>query len=144
MPLRSKRTFSRRSTEIKRIEKLTLPERTLFCITVCWNRSAFGLFYVSLRHCYTTRAGISVDRVKAFTFPENPPREKVLGNFVIPKDTTVIVDAFAINIRNPFWGPDNRAYRPQRFAGIKQNQVRMELCFIRATRKRIDHLIAPV
>ncbi|GIC87200.1 cytochrome P450 monooxygenase hasH [Aspergillus udagawae] len=65
--------------------------------------------------------------VLSFTFPENPPREKILGNFVIPKDTTVIVDAFAINIRNPFWGPDNRAYRPSRFAGIKQNQLRYNL-----------------
>ncbi|KAL5365578.1 cytochrome P450 monooxygenase GliC2 [Aspergillus floccosus] len=65
--------------------------------------------------------------VLSFTFPENPPREKVLGNFVIPKDTTVIVDAFAINIRNPFWGPDNRAYRPSRFVGIKQNQLRYNL-----------------
>jgi hypothetical protein len=65
--------------------------------------------------------------VKAFTFPENPPREKILGNFVVPKDTTVIVDAFA-NIRNPFWGPDNRSYRPSRFAGIKQNQVRISSC----------------
>jgi cytochrome P450 len=71
---------------------------------------------------------ISADPVKAFTFPENPPREKILGNFVIPKDTTVIVDAFAINIRNPFWGPDNRAYRPSRFAGIKQSQVRISSC----------------
>ncbi|KAF5656666.1 cytochrome p450 oxidoreductase [Fusarium heterosporum] len=60
--------------------------------------------------------------VLAFTFPENPPREKILGNFVVPKNTTVIVDAFAINIRNPFWGPDNRSYRPSRFASIKQNQ----------------------
>ncbi|KAH7476141.1 Cytochrome P450 monooxygenase [Fusarium oxysporum f. sp. matthiolae] len=65
--------------------------------------------------------------VLAFTFPENPPREKILGNFVVPKDTTVIVDAFAINIRNPFWGPDNRSYRPSRFAGIKQNQLRYNL-----------------
>ncbi|EDP52457.1 cytochrome P450 monooxigenase GliC2 [Aspergillus fumigatus A1163] len=66
-------------------------------------------------------------QVKAFTFPENPPREKILGNFVVPKDTTIIVDAFAINIRNPFWGPDNRAYRPSRFAGIKQSQLRYNL-----------------
>ncbi|GKU09669.1 unnamed protein product [Fusarium langsethiae] len=65
--------------------------------------------------------------VLTFTFPENPPREKILGGFVVPKDTTVIVDAFAINIRNPFWGPDNTSYRPSRFAGIKQNQLRYNL-----------------
>ncbi|KAF4986632.1 hypothetical protein FGRMN_10746 [Fusarium graminum] len=65
--------------------------------------------------------------VLAFTFPENPPREKILGNFVVPKNTTVIVDAFAINIRNPFWGPDNKSYRPSRFASIKQNQLRYNL-----------------
>ncbi|PLB48986.1 cytochrome P450 monooxygenase GliC2 [Aspergillus steynii IBT 23096] len=65
--------------------------------------------------------------VLSFTFPENPPREKVLGNFIVPKNTTVIVDAFAINIRNPFWGPDNRAYRPSRFEGVKQSQLRYNL-----------------
>ncbi|KAH8702189.1 cytochrome P450 monooxygenase GliC2 [Talaromyces proteolyticus] len=65
--------------------------------------------------------------VLAFTFPENPPREKRLGDFIVPKDTTVIVDAFAINIRNPFWGPDNRSYRPRRFESIKPNQLRYNL-----------------
>ncbi|KAK1140027.1 hypothetical protein N8T08_010936 [Aspergillus melleus] len=65
--------------------------------------------------------------VLSFTFPENPPRQKILGNFIVPKNTTVIVDAFAINIRNPFWGPDNRAYRPSRFQGIKQSQLRYNL-----------------
>ncbi|KAL4908841.1 hypothetical protein BDW74DRAFT_165571 [Aspergillus multicolor] len=78
-----------------------------------------------LHHCLLE--SLRLRPVLSFTFPENPPREKVLGNFVIPKDTTVIVDAFSINIRNPFWGPDNRAYRPGRFVGIKQSQLRYNL-----------------
>ncbi|KAK2616881.1 hypothetical protein QQS21_000259 [Conoideocrella luteorostrata] len=76
---------------------------------------------------YCLLESLRLQPVLSFTFPENPPREKVLGTYIIPKDTTVIVDAFAINIRNPFWGPDNRAYRPSRFANIKQSQLRYNL-----------------
>ncbi|KAM5430307.1 hypothetical protein McanMca71_007334 [Microsporum canis] len=76
---------------------------------------------------YCLMESLRLRPVLTFTFPENPPREKVLGGFSIPKDTTIIVDAFAINIRNPFWGPDNRSYRPSRFASIKQSQLRYNL-----------------
>ncbi|EFE40549.1 hypothetical protein TRV_04715, partial [Trichophyton verrucosum HKI 0517] len=71
---------------------------------------------------YCLMESLRLRPVLTFTFPENPPREKTLGGFVIPKHTTIIVDAFAINIRNPFWAPDNRSYRPSRFATIKQSQ----------------------
>lgn len=123
-------TYFRRWRKIRQTEKIISLERTRFSITACWNRSVFGRFYVSVGH-YQAAQGLKeywLTQVKAFTFPENPPREKILGNFVVPKDTTIIVDAFAINIRNPFWGPDNRAYRPSRFAGIKQSQVRISNC----------------
>lgn len=92
-------------------------------ITVFWSLSVCDQFYVSAAVRYTAYTKRYTNNELAFTFPENPPREKVLGNFIVPKNTTVIVDAFAINIRNPFWGPDNRAYRPSRFEGIKQSQV---------------------
>ncbi|EZF30492.1 Cytochrome P450 oxidoreductase [Trichophyton interdigitale] len=90
------------------------------------NREAYIPRKDTLLH-YCLMESLRLRPVLTFTFPENPPREKTLGGFVIPKDTTIIVDAFAINIRNPFWGPDNRSYRPSRFATIKQSQLRYNL-----------------
>jgi cytochrome P450 len=63
----------------------------------------------------------------AFSFPEYAPRNKVLGGFVVPKGTTVIVDAHSLNIRNPFWGKDSRSYRPERFASISTSALRYNL-----------------
>lgn len=121
-------TFSRRWKKIRQTQKNISLARTPSFISACWNRFALGQSLVSFDHYKTHKTRISANSVEAFTFPENPPRGKILGNFMVPKDTTVIVDAFAINIRNPFWGPDNRSYRPSRFAGIKQNQVRISSC----------------
>lgn len=41
----------------------------------------------------------------------------------LPCQTTILIDSYAINIRNPFWGPDSRVYRPSRFAKIPPQQV---------------------
>ncbi|EFQ96923.1 cytochrome P450 monooxygenase GliC2 [Nannizzia gypsea CBS 118893] len=90
------------------------------------NKEAYIARKDTLLH-YCLMESLRLRPVLTFTFPENPPREKKLGGFIIPKDTTIIVDAFAINIRNPFWGPDSRSYRPSRFATIKQNQLRYNL-----------------
>lgn len=84
----------------------------------------------------------------AFTLPDKPPRERIVGGYRIPKNvspidrsiqnrvkiradqdsqrtvkTTILIDSYAINIRNPFWGPDSRQYRPSRFASIPPQQV---------------------
>ncbi|OJD30436.1 cytochrome p450 oxidoreductase [Diplodia corticola] len=65
--------------------------------------------------------------VPAFTLPDKPPRERIIGGYRIPKDTTILIDSYAINIRNPFWGPDSRRYRPNRFASIPSQQLRYNL-----------------
>ncbi|KAL8824453.1 MAG: hypothetical protein Q9191_005050 [Dirinaria sp. TL-2023a] len=41
--------------------------------------------------------------------------------------TDVTVDAFAINIRNPFWGKDSQHFRPRRFENITPSQLRYNL-----------------
>ncbi|KAL1640185.1 hypothetical protein SLS58_007136 [Diplodia intermedia] len=65
--------------------------------------------------------------VPAFTLPDKPPRERIVGGYRIPKDTTILIDSYAINIRNPFWGPDSHRYRPNRFASIPSQQLRYNL-----------------
>ncbi|KAF2259667.1 putative cytochrome P450 monooxygenase [Lojkania enalia] len=51
----------------------------------------------------------------AFTVPQSAPTIRIVDGFIIPANTNVIVDTYALNIRNEFWGEDSRTYRPERF-----------------------------
>ncbi|KAK8162603.1 cytochrome P450 monooxygenase GliC2 [Phyllosticta citrichinensis] len=62
-----------------------------------------------------------------FSFPEEATVDKVLGGYFIPKGTSVVSDTYGINIRNPFWGADSKQYRPMRFQGLTQNDLRYNL-----------------
>lgn len=35
----------------------------------------------------------------------------------------VLVDTYAINVRNPFWGPNSEEYDPSRFKNVKSTDV---------------------
>jgi hypothetical protein len=35
----------------------------------------------------------------------------------------VLVDTYAINVRNPFWGPNSEEYDPNRFRNLKSTDV---------------------
>jgi cytochrome P450 len=51
----------------------------------------------------------------AFSVPQSAPTERLISGFRIPAGVDYIVDAYALNIRNEYWGPDRAAYRPERF-----------------------------
>ncbi|KAF4537676.1 Cytochrome p450 monooxygenase [Lasiodiplodia theobromae] len=76
---------------------------------------------------YCLLESLRLQPVPAFTLPDKPPRERIVAGYRIPKDTTILIDSYAINIRNPFWGPDSRVYRPSRFAKIPPQQLRYNL-----------------
>ncbi|KKY39069.1 putative cytochrome p450 monooxygenase 2 [Diaporthe ampelina] len=76
---------------------------------------------------YCLLESLRLQPVLSYSFPEKPPREKILGGYRIPKDMTCVVDAHAINIRNPFWGSDSREYRPSRFFSIPATKLRYNL-----------------
>jgi gliotoxin/aspirochlorine/mycotoxins biosynthesis cytochrome P450 monooxygenase len=65
--------------------------------------------------------------VLAFSFPENSSKEKVIGGYIIPANMSVVVDTYAINVRNSFWGVDSQQYRPYRFATIRPSDLRYNL-----------------
>ncbi|KAI9878491.1 MAG: hypothetical protein M1830_000723 [Pleopsidium flavum] len=58
-----------------------------------------------------------------FSIPESSPSVKRLGGFKVPKNTSVVVDILAINVRNPFWGLDSEKFMPERFRDMKQEDV---------------------
>ena len=52
----------------------------------------------------------------------NYPRKLAKTNMI---QTMVIVDTYALNVHNDFWGEDSRIYRPSRFLGLSSVQVRL-------------------
>lgn len=51
----------------------------------------------------------------AFSVPQSAPTDRVIGGYVIPAGTNFIVDSYALNSRNEYWGADPTVYRPDRF-----------------------------
>ncbi|KAL5364140.1 cytochrome P450 [Aspergillus floccosus] len=60
----------------------------------------------------------------AFSVPQSAPTARIVDGYVIPAQTSVVVDAYALNVRNPYWGPDNETYRPERFLDRKNTELR--------------------
>lgn len=51
----------------------------------------------------------------AFTIPQAAPTDRILGDFLVPAGTNLIVDSYALNTHNDYWGDDSSTYRPARF-----------------------------
>jgi cytochrome P450 len=51
----------------------------------------------------------------AFSVPQAIPTARVVEGYMFPAGTNFIIDSYALNIRNPYWGVDGEAYRPDRF-----------------------------
>ncbi|KAL4969532.1 cytochrome P450 monooxygenase gliC [Aspergillus stella-maris] len=61
-----------------------------------------------------------------FSNPEAAPEDQYIDDYLIPRNTNVIVDSQAINIDNPFW-INGKTYNPKRFAGLKKSDIRYNL-----------------
>lgn len=48
----------------------------------------------------------------------------MLGGYLIPTQTSVIVDVHNLNRRSPVWGDDGDTFRPDRFANLQPMQYR--------------------
>ncbi|RWA08685.1 hypothetical protein EKO27_g6429 [Xylaria grammica] len=51
----------------------------------------------------------------AFSVPQSAPTARVVGGYVIPAGTDIIIDAYSLNVHSALWGPDAHTYRPERF-----------------------------
>ncbi|GAB1317431.1 Cytochrome P450 monooxygenase [Madurella fahalii] len=51
----------------------------------------------------------------AFSVPQAAPTGRVVGGYYFPAGTNFIVDSYALNQRNEYWGEDADKYRPERF-----------------------------
>ncbi|KAF3767987.1 cytochrome P450, partial [Cryphonectria parasitica EP155] len=51
----------------------------------------------------------------AFSVPQSCTSPRILDGFEIPAGTNFVIDSYALNIRDPFWGPDRDRFRPERW-----------------------------
>ena len=59
----------------------------------------------------------------AFSVPQSAPSPRLVDGYLIPARTSFVIDSFALNIRNPFWGADSETYRPQRFIDARKGMA---------------------
>ncbi|RMZ66109.1 cytochrome P450 monooxygenase [Pyrenophora seminiperda CCB06] len=59
-----------------------------------------------------------------FTIGESSSSVKNFHGVLVKPNTQVLVDVLAINVRNPFWGPNSEAFDPGRLKNIKPSDVR--------------------
>jgi cytochrome P450 len=62
----------------------------------------------------------------AFSVPQSAPVDRIVGGFLIPARTNFVVDTYALNIKNEFWGPDRQQYRPDRFLEHRPTDLRYQ------------------
>lgn len=62
--------------------------------------------------------------IAAFTIPQAAPTDRKVGGYVVPAGNNFVVSTRALNIEDPYWGPDRAEYRPARFLGRKLSGMR--------------------
>lgn len=60
----------------------------------------------------------------AFSVPQSAPTTRVINGFVISAGTNFVIEVYALNIRNAYWGEDSTSYNPSRFLDKKQTANR--------------------
>ncbi|KAL4756570.1 cytochrome P450 monooxygenase gliC [Aspergillus foveolatus] len=83
--------------------------------------------YVADRSSYLAACVSESSRLRplaAFSVPQAAPTVREVDGYLIPPGTSFIVDSCALNVRNETWGPDNEAYRPERFLGGRDSDRR--------------------
>ncbi|PLB42128.1 cytochrome P450 monooxygenase gliC [Aspergillus candidus] len=60
----------------------------------------------------------------AFSVPQAIPTARSVGGYHFPAGTNFVVDSYALNIRNPYWGDNRYEYRPERFLARSPTQAR--------------------
>lgn len=60
----------------------------------------------------------------AFSVPQSAPTDRIIDGYRIPAKTNFVIDTYAINILNSFWGTDAHEYRPTRFLEVNNAEAR--------------------
>lgn len=83
--------------------------------------------YVQSSTTYLAACVLESSRLKplaAFSVPQSAPTDRLVDGYIVPAHTNFIVDAYALNVRNEFWGSNAGIYKPERFMKGKTTQLR--------------------
>lgn len=70
--------------------------------------------------------------VAAFSVAQACPTERQLGSFKLPAGSKFVVDAHALNVRDPLWAPDNTTFRPERWECVSVQRAKdVRYCYWR-------------
>ncbi|KAI0456042.1 cytochrome p450 monooxygenase GliC [Xylaria acuta] len=84
----------------------------------CEAKEASDRGYVLSSSTYLAACVFESSRLRplaAFSVPQAVPTPRVVGGYLFPAGTNFVIDSYALNQRNPFWGKDGLRYRPERF-----------------------------
>ncbi|KAF7596693.1 hypothetical protein BBP40_000616 [Aspergillus hancockii] len=62
-----------------------------------------------------------------FSNPESATTDHIIDGYTIPRNVDVVVDTHAINVANPFWGPNSANYDPYRFRTTNKSHLRYNM-----------------
>ena len=62
----------------------------------------------------------------AFTVPQAAPTDRLIDEYNIPARTNLVIDTYALNIKNEYWGADRDVYRPERFTALARSDLRYQ------------------
>ncbi|KAF3766641.1 cytochrome P450 monooxygenase GliC2 [Cryphonectria parasitica EP155] len=88
------------------------------------------LEYLTKTDSHLHRCFIESMRVRPFAIFTIGEASAVVKNFhgvLVKPNTQILVDVLAINVRNPFWGPNSESFDPSRLMSIKQADLRYNL-----------------
>ncbi|KAJ8122072.1 hypothetical protein ONZ43_g1644 [Nemania bipapillata] len=86
--------------------------------------------YISRSDTHLHRCFIESMRVRPFAIFTIGESSSVIKNFHgvrVKPNTQTLVDVLAINVRNPFWGPNSKEFDPSRLKNIKTSDLRYNL-----------------
>jgi cytochrome P450 len=62
--------------------------------------------------------------VAAFSAPRAAPTTRIVDGYSIPEKAEFVIDSYALNIQNPYWGDESEDYRPSRI--LERGDTMME------------------
>ncbi|EJP64645.1 Cytochrome P450 CYP5293A1 [Beauveria bassiana ARSEF 2860] len=91
-----------------------------------YNLSDYVLEKNSLLH-YAAMESVRMSPALWFSLPEKTAAKKVIGGYLIPAKTPVVIDWKRLNTTPAIWGSDGEQFRPERFADISPTAYRYGL-----------------
>ncbi|OKL56662.1 hypothetical protein UA08_08295 [Talaromyces atroroseus] len=111
--------FLAKHTDIQRELRQEIKTNTKSLMELCGKKDSL------LHRCFLE--SIRLRPFTVFTIPERSPQTKILGGYIVPPNTSVVVDTLSINHNPQFWGDDCTEFNPRRLQKLPLTDLRYNL-----------------